>query len=378
MIPADIRPENTIEIKRDASYGRTNDVLIDKIGSIAVDDSGRVYFSSNRPNGIHIFDPDGQYLTHIGREGQGPGEFTSAYPSINIFSGRLYAVDLLSYRVSVFSVDSLNLIRTVNINPTNKSKTLEDYFIHQIMPFKDGTFLVCFKKFLRDVSDLPEGTKIDTLYRNYYRMDKEGSLIPKQVLKIEDQPVVTESIYQNVIPVSFNFFSKPLVAVSSDGSIYVADTNDFLIKEYSPSGEYLSAFFHPYQNVSLSRETVLESSHATMSNLKSGVDISESMSETMMNSRLRLIRQMDLPPNWPALNDLLVDDENRLWVSTIVNDQEIFQWWVLDENGKLLARFNWPRSNPIEAVKNGYMYTRNTEKSTGLQQIVRNRIEMDE
>ncbi|MCG2588231.1 6-bladed beta-propeller [Rhodohalobacter sulfatireducens] len=380
VIPADIQPKNTIQIKRDTSYGSTNDLLIDHIGTIAVDDSGRVYFTAGGPNGIHVFEPDGQHLTHIGRKGQGPGEFSSAYPAIHIFSDRLFAVDLRAYRISVFSVGSLNLIRTVSINPTNQIKALDDYYIHQIIPEKGGTFLVSFKKFLREVSDLPEGTKIDTLTRSYYPMDKEGRLIPKQVLKIQDQPVVIGSVFQNIGPVSLNFFSKPLVTVSNDGSIYAAHSKDFLIKKYSPDGECLRAFYHPYQNVSLTRETALESSNASMSRLilaMSGEGMSESMIQTMMNSRQRLIRQMDLPPNWPALNDLMVDDENRLWVSTIMNDQKISQWWVLDQNGKLMARFNWPRSKPIEVVKNGYMYTRETEEETGLQTIVKYRIEMD-
>lgn len=380
VIPADIQPENSIQFKRDTSYGSTNDLLIDHIGTIAVDDSGRVYFTTGGPNGIHVFEPDGQHLTHIGRKGQGPGEFSSAYLAIHIFSDRLYAIDLFSYRVSVFSVDSFELIRTVNINLTNKIKSLADHYIHQVIPGKDGTFLVCFKKFLSEVHDLSEGTKIDTLYRRFYPMDKEGGLIPMEVLKIHDQPVVIGSVFQNVGPVSLDFFSKPFVSVSNDGSIYVADTKDFLIKEYSPVGECLRAFYHPYQNVSLTRETALESSNASMSRLipaMSGEGMNKSMIQTMMNSRQRLIRQIDLPPNWPALNELLVDDENRLWVSTIVEDFEVYEWWILEDSGEVITKFEWSRDEPIEVVKNGYMYTRETDEETGLQTIVKYRIEME-
>jgi len=94
---------------------------------------------------------------------------------------------------------------------------------------------------------------------------------------------------------------------------------------------------------------------------------------------LQMIREADnLPESWPALNDLLIDDENRLWVSTIVEDFEIFEWWVLEETGELITRFKWPRDEPIEVVKNGYMYTLETDEDTGLQQVVRYRIEMTE
>jgi hypothetical protein len=378
VIPADIRSEKTIQLKRYTSYGSTNDVFIDNIGSIAVDDSGRVYFTDGGPNGINVFDPNGRFLTHIGRKGQGPGEFASANPAIHIFSDRLYAIDLLALRISVFTIDSLKLIRSVNINPTNKTNVLPDYYIHQIIPDKEGTYLVSFKKFLREVHDLPKGTKIDTLYRSYYPMDTEGRLIPKQVLKIQDQPVVIGSVFQNVGPVSLNFFSKPLVAVSNDGSIYVANSRDFLIKEYRLGGEYLRALFHPFKKAALTRETVRENARAFVEKMVSGVDISESMVQTMINSRQRLIRQIDLPPTWPALNDLLVDDENRLWISTIVEDFDVYEWWVLENSGELISTFRWPRDKPIEVVKNGYIYTRETDEETGLQQVVRYRIVFEE
>jgi hypothetical protein len=381
VIPADIRLENTIQLKRDTSYGSTNDLFIGNIGSIAIDDSGRVYFTDGGPNGINVFDPNGRFLTHIGRKGQGPGEFTSAYPAIHIFSDRLYAIDTRAYRISVFSIDTFNLIRTIKINQKNILKTLGNFSINQVIPDRDETFLISFKKFLGDVSDIPEGTKIDTLYRRYYRMDKEGWLKPMEVLNIKDQTIVIGSIYQNVGPVSFNFFSKPLVSVSNDGSIFVADTNDFLIKEYVPDGEYLRAFYHPYQNVLLTKENALESINSSMSRLIPGMSsegLSESMIQTMMNSYKRLIQKTDLPSTWPVLNDFIVDDENRLWVSTIVKDFDIYEWWVLDDTGELITKFEWPRNEPIEVVNNGYIYTRETDEETGLQQVVRYRIEFDE
>jgi len=122
VISADIWPGNTIQLKRDTSYGSTNDLFIDNIGSIAVDDSGRVYFTGGGPNVFNAFAPDGRFLTHIGRKGQGPGEFATVYPALYIISNRLYAIDILAYRISVFSVDSLKLIRSMSINPTNKIK----------------------------------------------------------------------------------------------------------------------------------------------------------------------------------------------------------------------------------------------------------------
>ncbi|MCC5906914.1 MAG: hypothetical protein JJU13_11940 [Balneolaceae bacterium] len=45
---------------------------------------------------------------------------------------------------------------------------------------------------------------------------------------------------------------------------------------------------------------------------------------------------------------------------------------------ELITWFEWPRDEPIEIIKNGYLYTRETDEETGLQQVVRYRIVMEE
>lgn len=92
----------------------------------------------------------------------------------------------------------------------------------------------------------------------------------------------------------------------------------------------------------------------------------------------QLINSSDLPATWPALNDLFIDDKNRLWIATIVEDFNIYEWWIVEENGVLITRFEWSRNEPIRIVKNGYMYALEIEEDTGLQQIVRYRIEIAE
>ena len=74
---------------------------------------------------------------------------------------------------------------------------------------------------------------------------------------------------------------------------------------------------------------------------------------------------------------MFVDDENRLWISTIVEDFDVYEWWVLEENGEMITRFEWPRDEPIEMIKNDYLYTKETEDETGVQQVVRYRVEME-
>ena len=84
-----------------------------------------------------------------------------------------------------------------------------------------------------------------------------------------------------------------------------------------------------------------------------------------------IVSQNDLPETWPAIDNILADDEGRLWVATIVEDLSVYEWWVLEDSGELITKFKWPRDEPIEVVKNGKIYTRETDEDTGLQRVVR-------
>ncbi|MEX0769148.1 MAG: hypothetical protein WD035_00340 [Balneolaceae bacterium] len=86
---------------------------------------------------------------------------------------------------------------------------------------------------------------------------------------------------------------------------------------------------------------------------------------------------MNLPKTWPVLSEMKIDDQNRLWIATTVEDMSVYEWWVLEDTGELITKFEWPRDEPIEVVQNGYMYTRETDEETGLQQVARYRIEME-
>lgn len=69
--PANTKPEETISFKEDAVYGSTKKVLIGQMGRIAVDSSGRVFIAVKKLT-IDVFEPDGRFLTQVGRNGKGP------------------------------------------------------------------------------------------------------------------------------------------------------------------------------------------------------------------------------------------------------------------------------------------------------------------
>lgn len=84
-----------------------------------------------------------------------------------------------------------------------------------------------------------------------------------------------------------------------------------------------------------------------------------------------MVRNDAMPETWPAFSTLLADDENRIWAALFDDDDEIWNWRIFTQEGELYASFNWPRTKQIQEVKNGYVYTRETDEETGLAQVVK-------
>jgi hypothetical protein len=64
--------EKVLEIRPDESRPET---LFFFLAGRAIDDEGNLYVSDANANRISVFDPEGNWLRDIGRQGQGPGEF---------------------------------------------------------------------------------------------------------------------------------------------------------------------------------------------------------------------------------------------------------------------------------------------------------------
>lgn len=138
--------------------------------------------------------------------------------------------------------------------------------------------------------------------------------------------------------------------------VIFGETDEVLFKFYGRNGEQIRAFYYPYSNAELQPDDVFM--------------YYEDAGEQVIHA----IRSDDHPETWPAFHSLKLDDENRLWVSTIVDDLEIYEWWVLDEGGELMATFTWPRNRELKKVKNGYAYTMERDLETDLQEVVKYKI----
>lgn len=363
-----------IKFIREVIYGDTDELFLGRLLAVEVDDLQRVYIADRDHVTIHVFNPDGSYLKPLGRQGQGPGEFLfiSMSTMLEIHSNRLFVTDgdgKYIHRFHVFLLEDLSLLQTINLrteNRTDYDEDLKKYFPRWLYPLNDKNIIVAYT-FIQS----PEYHESERMIR-YYLHNSDGDIISGPILEQKDRTYLVYR-YPGIgnHTFSFPFFGKSLLAVSDD-HLYVVRTEDLKVDIIDQDGKHVRTIQHPIGKVTLTRSGLInmyKELGMTRLDRYEGDDVALKMISEAKN----------LPDVWPALDHMLVDDKNRLWISTIVEDFDIYEWWVLDgDSGDIITKFEWPRDEPIEVIRNGYMYTRETDEETGLQQVVRYRIEMSE
>lgn len=300
----------------------------------------------------------------------------TSYTSIAVHSNRLYVTDLADvnlqfpYRMHEFLLKDFSFSRTIDLLAGNKSEfeELKGHYSKRIFPRADRSFLVSYHRSPNEYQD-------EDSFIHYVIQDSTGTIVNRFVLRQKDRKLLTtevktefeDTLMEYVVITSFPFLGKSILTVSEDDTIFAVNhTEEFKIDIYSPQGEHIRTIEHAFENISFNREEVLDEYERT--------NFKEELGEGVA---LKIIEEAEnLPNSWPAIQEMMVDEENRLWISTIVEGFDVYEWWVLEETGELITKFEWPRDEPIEIVKNGYIYTRETDEETDLQQVVRYRIEI--
>lgn len=325
--------------------------------TVSVDRNGRVYIMDRREESIHVYKPDGELLSKIGGEGKGPGEFLDM-STFRMDGDRLMAYDMNLKRIQWFDLDSHD-VDVLNIQPEELMNDQEEqvlYGINSIMPLGNGSILVGGLS-PTDLRMIFLGESTGRSYRRFFIMDQRGNLITEELFQLAIQESQntrhsTGLTSATRIPSS----DKGIVTASPEGTIYRANTSQFLIHALDVTDSTRRSIYYPYENAPLDREKLLEN--------YSG-DIRESMQD------------VEFGDHWPALHTILADDENRLWVSTITEDPDTHTWWVLKDSGELLGRFDWPRSLEIETIRNGSIYVRDRDWEEGVLTVQRHEIQME-
>jgi hypothetical protein len=199
----------------------------------------------------------------------------------------------------------------------------------------------------------------------YLLMDLDGNKLDytpfsyNTELRIVDDKDVT---FPNIFPIG-----RTLTAISNEGELFAVNTQQMLIKKYNPQGIYESAIYYPVEGKPLKLNDFLNSER------KFGPSIP---TEDAIKKAYQDIGE-ELPKNSPVADKLIVDDENRIWVAVPAGQKyNFYEWWVLAETGKLLAKVTLPIEKQILDIKNGFLYTKEIDEETSADYVVKYRIDL--
>jgi hypothetical protein len=345
VLDPDAEPLFSIEFEKIYSVGNQGQVLFSRVNEIAVDENGNLYAaeSFSGQETVYVFNSDGDPVTTIGRNGAGPGEFRSIF-SLSYNSGVLYVLDYNLQRFQGFSSERYERVLISDLTSSQWDISGENtaVFPHRIEAYDDGSLLGIFNNLTFETDKLL-----------LFHMDREGSVMSDRLAELDyirhlRDPVESGRAYYDP------FGGRGLISVSDDGRIYYLWSEDFLVRVMDSNGNDLYAFYYPVEKAELENTDALNFYGTGPS----------------VESFQRTIRSDGIPDHWRAIEHMVVDDENRIWVSVITEDPETYDWWVMNDQGVLLSKYTWPRTRVVKEVKNDILYAIETDEDTGVHQVV--------
>lgn len=349
-----------ISFKKVGTFGSTENILFQNVGNFSVDNENRVYIADK--NDIKVFHADGAFIKTLGRDGRGPGEFNNfGALSPKVFDSSMYVYDDVLSRMNVFNLDSLKFSHSTLITPKNWQhiEELSGLSFNNFFEMNTKNLLVEFKTKNPDITDP---------YSFFFQMNQEGKIISQKIIKYKS-PQFYDGIGIPAPPVFFDdrgllnpSTRSHKIDIDSKDNMYLVWTDLFLIKVYDSQGRYQRALYYPSENALLNEDKIIDSNQSQFWR--------------------RNARSIDFPETWPVVNHFFIDDEDRIWVSTIINDENNYEWYILSNDGELLARFTWEgerlkrdrKERQIRTVNNNYLYTKETDNETFEGKVVKYKI----
>jgi len=356
-----IMESDTVELFREKVFESNKEVFLDGfLWKTKVDNENNVYIAVQRLGklAIYVFHPDGRLKNKVSRYGRGPGEF-EYISSMTVYKDTLLVLDTRLQKIGFFSLNDLSHIKDELID---NSKIKREGKFESLMKGRDIYVIDADHILMKfEVLSLFEPNMFTKSVS--YRISNDGIINSKPILQQDRYIMYTYKDKGNTREFGFTtpFTRNSLFTLNDKGEMFTAWSEDFLIKKYNREGIYQKSFYYPFQKSNLSLEAL-----------------------DLDRRRVEFIKEQGYPKTWPVLHTMEADDEGRLWIAIITDNDSTYQWVVLDqEDGSLLAKFTFSgkrseispfASTNLTIIKNGYFYNREYNYEDGIDRIVKYKI----
>jgi hypothetical protein len=296
----------------------------------AIDGAGNIYILDYKLHCIKVFDPSGEYIKTIGREGEGPGEFRGAGNMVIDTSGRIITHDFMNKRFQIFSpmgeyIDSRQFQEAVD----------------KMAVGPDGDIYVGVQEF--DFMD-PSGVNTLSLLRMSGDMNESTALDSTRV-KLWKMITVGNGMTTATVPY------PPYLhwAVSANGNIIIGRSDEYLLRIMSADYEILGE---------IRRE--VEAPRITEADEEAYFKSFERDGNAGLDPSLKNV--MKFPGSRPFFSDIVVDPEGNILVRWSVPVEDVPVYDVFEPNGKFIGRVSIDGLTDGAVFHGGFIYCRFREE----------------
>lgn len=375
-----VGPEERIGSVDDSVY------VFRQVIDLAVGPDSSLYSTHRGEPMVRKWTWDGHPAGHIGRGGEGPGEF-DAPREIGFFGDTLWVMDPNRFHAGFFASDGTYLgMAAPRVDIGGRDMTRDPPRPQR--PLRDGTWVGAKPAFPEAIA---RGTLTDV---PYVHMDSAGSVVdtiwtqrprPTDVLALRRPSGEIAMVSQQP------FGDAPQWQVLDDGSMVVmsdrvptkAGGASFTVMRLDSAGDTTWRVAIPYTPLPLPSSRVDSAAAAIAKRIAPQVEQEGMGTEGTLEKRLRaaLYAPLFVPflqarvfrPNGALLNGLVVAADGSVWLRRSEVAPNGVEWWVLDPQGQPKGRVEAPAGLRVELVHGDHLWGVETD-DMGVDYIVRYRI----
>ena len=302
----------------------SDEVFLSYARDVVADSEGRVYVLDSQEAGVIALNADLSLDRTIGREGEGPGEFTGP-GSMQVLPGdSLLVWDYQPQRITVFPPgnDEAAYVRPLGTQELGSQA--------RRLAGSAGYLAQSSTAYMADATD--EGETRIAILRHI--REEEGRVVDEVIYQY---PAAESLVIRGDGSVSVSghpFGRRSFVGLLGGEQIVHANSDALEVKIIDLQGGVRTAFSFPTTPIAVT-----------------GAELDDA-ADGMGRAMGRLLRD-GAPYVWPTLTGLVVDDQDRIWLGIHTGDPSTREWAAFMEDGTHVMSVTLPAGLAVHTVRNG-------------------------
>lgn len=293
-------------------------------GALRLADGG-VVIANSHSSELRFYDPRGRFVRAVGKEGGGPGEFTSLDGLVAYRGDSIAVWDAAAWRLSVFGPDG-GFGRTATVSGLNS-------IVARIKgAFPDGSFLLAAAGSAQGFLNAGQGERRDSV--SYLRFAADGAFADSLARHAAQEYVTLRSSDQILVrPV---LLGRDSYVAAGGGRVFAGQSDAFRIDGLDPRGTPVMSIRRPGELRTPSRDELSRTRAAAE-------QAGQNQARSAGLAAIPRTEPLPARPTVPAFDRMVVDQQGNLWVREFVlHLGDAPRWSVFDPQGRLVSTAQTP------------------------------------